>query len=132
MSIDLKGMTPLLQVFDMNNSLSFYRDKIGFQIIQSAGNGNNLDWVLLKLNDVEIMLNTAFEWDNRPDSPDPLGISHHADTALYFGCPDIEEAYINLKAKGLDLEKPIITQYGWKAIYLDDPDGYKICIHWPI
>ena len=31
MAVDIKGMTPLLQVFDMATSLKFYCDVLGFQ-----------------------------------------------------------------------------------------------------
>lgn len=40
MSIDLRGMTPLLQVFDMATSLKFYCDILGFEIVQTDSNNN--------------------------------------------------------------------------------------------
>ncbi len=54
-TINIKGIAPLLQVFDMPASLNFYRDILGFEVIQSSGQGNDVDWVLLKLNDVDLM-----------------------------------------------------------------------------
>jgi glyoxylase I family protein len=35
MSIDLRGITPLIQVFDMATSLKFYCDVLGFDIVQA-------------------------------------------------------------------------------------------------
>lgn len=132
LKIDLQGMAPLIQVFDMPISLKFYRDILGFKIVQSSGEGDDVDWVLLELNKIELMLNTAYEKEHRPAKPDQLRIAAHADTTLYFGCPDIDAAYKYLHNSGVDLKEPSITGYGWKAINFKDPDGFEICFHWPV
>lgn len=131
-AIGLEGIAPLLQVFDMPTSLHFYRDILGFTVIQSSGQGDDVDWVLLKLNEIEIMLNTAYEKPNRPAVRDSARIASHSDTILYFGCPDTDAAYAYLKENGLDIKKPHITGYGWKALNLIDPDGYHLCFHYPV
>jgi glyoxylase I family protein len=68
MDIKIEGMAPLIQVFDMPVSLKFYRDILGFSIAMSSGEGDDddVDWVLLKLNNMELMLNTAYERGLRP------------------------------------------------------------------
>ena len=132
MSIIIKGAAPLFQVFDMTVSVSFYRDKLGFTLVDSSGREENSDWVLLKRDNVELMLNTAYEDNDRPPSPDPLRVRYHDDTAIYFGCPDVDGAYDDLLAKGVRPGKPYITKYGWKAMDLNDPDGYHLCFHWPL
>lgn len=129
---DIEGLAPYLHVFDMPSSLQFYRDLLGFAVQESSGQGDDVDWVLLKLNDCILMLNTAYERSNRPPSPDPHRMTAHGDITLYFGYPDIEALYHFLSGKGLVLSSPKITQYNWKAIWFKDPDGYKICFHWPV
>ena len=69
LKIDLQGMAPLMQVFDMPTSLKFYRDILGFKVVQSSGEGDNVDWVLLELNKIELMLNSAYEKEYRPANP---------------------------------------------------------------
>ncbi len=56
-------------------------------------------------------------------------MSGHADVTLYFGCAAIDALYKELNRKGVKLTKPVITFYGFKAIYVTDPDEYKICFH---
>ena len=141
MSIDktgivVRGMAPLLQVFDMPASIRFYRDIIGFEVI-STSNGptppdENYDWALLSINEIQLMLNTAYEHDSRPDAPDPTRTASHQDTSIYFGCPDVEAAYEYIINKGLKIEKPHITHYGFKEIHFSDPDGYELVFHWPV
>ncbi len=71
--MDIHGMTPLLQVFDMATSLKFYCDILGFEILQTDGNTTapNHNWAWLRFNSVELMLNTAYEYYTRPPAPDP-------------------------------------------------------------
>jgi predicted enzyme related to lactoylglutathione lyase len=130
--IDLKGIAPLLQVFDMPKSLKFYRDVMGLHVVQSSGEGDDVDWVLLRGFDIDLMLNTAYEKPERPEKPDPQRIEAHSDTILFFGCPDLDAAYRKIKEKGLEVNEPEITGYGWKALNIIDPDGYHVCMHWPM
>jgi catechol 2,3-dioxygenase-like lactoylglutathione lyase family enzyme len=127
----IQGVAPILQVFDMPVALGFYRDVLGFEVVQASGEGDDVDWVLLKLNSIELMLNTAYEKPDRPPEPDEQRTAAHTDTSLYLGHPDIDKLYNYLLSKGMHLKEPQITGYGWKAIYLLDPDGYLLCFHWP-
>lgn len=128
----IQGLAPLLQVFDMPVALKFYRDVLNFKVVRSSGEGDDVDWVMLTLNGIELMLNTAYEKQNRPPQPDEQRSLAHTDTSLYFGHPDIDGLYTYLINKGMHLKTPQITGYGWKAIYLLDPDGYLLCFHWPV
>ena len=75
MSIELRGVCTLLQVFDMPTSVRFYRDVLGFEIVQTTPReGDQFDWGLLRLGNVEVMLNTAHEPDERPARSDPARI----------------------------------------------------------
>lgn len=128
--MEIQYLCPLLQVFDMNTSLKFYCEVLGFHIHESAGEKNDLGWVWLKRNNTDLMLNTAYETPDRPERPDTTRFAAHNDTILYFGCPDVDEAYQILLSKGLKLEPPTVAPYGMKQLYLHDPDGYGICFQW--
>jgi glyoxylase I family protein len=130
-ALNLQGMAPYLQVYDMPVSLQFYRDVLGFTVTQSSGEGDDVDWVLLQLNEITLMLNTAYEKQNRPEAWDLDRWKGHKDVTLYFGCPDVDGTYTQLLQRGIELKKPVITGYGWKALNLSDPDGYRLCFHWP-
>lgn len=118
MSIEVRGVCALLQVFDMPASVRFYRDVLGFEIVQtSKREGDQFDWGLLRLDDAEVMLNTAYEQDDRPAVPDPARVAAHRDTCLYFGCPDVDAGYRHLQAHGVDVEEPKVAPYGMKQLY---------------
>jgi len=131
MAVEILGIAPLLQVFDMPTSIAFYRDALGFEVANTSEPGPQFDWALLRLNGVELMLNTAYERDKRPPRPDPARMASHDDTCLYFGCPDVDAAFTQLRAQGLHVQPPAVAPYGMKQLYLHDPDGYNLCFQWP-
>jgi glyoxylase I family protein len=128
----LAGTVTLLQVFDMATSLHFYRDLLGFSIVQQSQPSENCGWAWLRHNDAEIMLNTAYEDEFRPPEPDPNRIQAHGDTTLYFGCPDVDAAYEYLRSKGIPASEPKNAPYGMRQMYFRDPDGFEICFQWPV
>jgi glyoxylase I family protein len=72
MAIDVRGLAPLLSVFDMPTSIKFYCEGLGFELATSDGKpAPHFHWVLLRLNGTELMLNTAYDEDQRPQAPDP-------------------------------------------------------------
>src|SRR5688500_18142588 len=71
MSIEVRGICALLQVFDMPTSVRFYRDILGFEVVQtSPREGDQFDWGALRLKDAQLMLNTAYEQEYRPAQPE--------------------------------------------------------------
>ena len=131
MAIDFGGLAPLLQVFDMPTSIRFYCDVLGFEIVSTSSDGPAFDWALLRRNDDEVMLNTAYEADDRPPAPDPARIAAHSDTCLYFGCPDPDAAHAHLRSHGIAAKEPSVAPYGMKQLYITDPDGFHLCFQWP-
>jgi glyoxylase I family protein len=132
LSIEVSGVCALLQVFDMPTSLRFYRDVLGFEVVEtSQRQGDRFDWGLLRLNDAEVMLNTAYEGADRPAAPEAGRTTAHGDTTLYFGCRDVDAAYRHLRAHGVDVKEPKVAPYGMKQLYVRDPDGYLLCFQWP-
>jgi len=130
MAIEVRGLSPLMEVFDMPTSLAFYRDKLGFRVTGDSGQGDESGWVMLELGNATIMLNTAYDDGERPDAPDAERIAAHHDTCIYFGCPDVDAAYEHLKANGIDARPPKVAPYGMKQLYVRDPDNYNLCFQW--
>ena len=133
MALEVSGLTPLLQVYDMPTSVRFYRDVLGFEILSTSPvlGEDRFHWALLRLGNAELMLNTAYEFDDeRPAKPDHARTAAHDDTGLFFGCPDVDAAYRELSSKGVNVKEPSITGYGMKQMYLRDPDGYALCFQW--
>ena len=135
MAIEVQGVAPLVQVFDMPRSIRFYRDLLGFAVTDrskaKSTDPDDVDWAMLKLSNATIMLNTAYDPGDVPKAPEAGRWSGHQDTCLYFGCPDVEGAYQHIVAQGFKVDPPKVAWYGMKQLYLKDPDGFGICFQWP-
>ena len=131
MALKVQGVTTLLEIFDVPKAVAFSRDVLGFEVVGTSQPSDDFNWALLKLGDAELMLNTAYEDHEWPPATDPARIAAHADTKLFFGCPDVDAACTHFQAKGVNVGEPIIRDYGMKQLWLTDPDGFRLCFQWP-
>jgi uncharacterized glyoxalase superfamily protein PhnB len=136
MSIRIESAVPLLAVFDVPRSIAFYRDALGFEVANTSkpftDDKDDYGWAMLRLNGVELMLNNMYEDNIRPSEPDQARVAAHADTIIYFACPEVDSAYATLSARGIAASAPKVAYYGMKQTYVTDPDGYKLCFQWPV
>ena len=133
MALAIRGLTTLIQVFDMQTSIDFYTTVLGFDVANTSGSADDIGWAMLRHSSgIALMLNTAYETPERPAAPDPARVKAHADTILYFTCEDVDAGYAHLRAHGLDVPEPSMAPYGMKQLYFQDPDGYALCLQpWP-
>jgi uncharacterized glyoxalase superfamily protein PhnB len=133
---DLTDVCTLIQVYDMLESMRFYEQYLGFHAEQQAPYFEqpypHVNWALLVRGNLPLMLNTAWEAEERPPARAPAWVASHRDVTLHFGCPDVDGAYEALRAGGLDLAPPTIARYGMKQLAFKDPDGYGICLQWRV
>ena len=132
MAIEVEGLAPLIQVYDMNEALAFYRDALGFELVADSGEvdapeGRYVHWCWLRLGGADLMLNTAYDAGERPPERDPAREAGHDDLCLYFACPDVDGAAALLRSRGLEVEGPETASYGMRQATLRDPDGYQLC-----
>ena len=113
MSIGLRGMAPLLQVFDMPTSLHFYRDTLGFDVVRDEAMGPKDRWMQLapKGCSTTIALVTWFE------TMRPGGLQ-----CVMLNSTNIDQDHQDLSAKGLKLT-PIAEQPWGRFAMFNDPDG---------
>jgi len=127
----LGGGCPLISVYDMNRAVAFYRDQLGFDLVQhapfvDAAEGHYFHWAWLRRGPAQLMLNTAYDANERPASVDAARQAAHADTCLYFGCDDVDAVHADLVAHGVQAEPPKNAPYGMRQVFLRDPDGYGL------
>jgi len=132
MATNIRGVTILLQLFDMPRSVAFYRDVLGFTIVSTSDPGDNFYWAMLNRDDASLMLNTAYEDGERPSAPDPARVAAHADAILYFGCDNIDDVYAHFCAEGCETQEPMTAHYDMRQVYTKDPDGYELCFQHPM
>ena len=136
MALDIRGVCPYFEVYDMPASLRFYIDQLGFTMVEHSphlgGDPYRFHWVWLRLGTADVMLNTCYEFDDeRPTREEHLRLRPHRDACLFFGCPDVDAAYAELTAHGVAIDQPPkVAPYGMKQMYFRDPDGFGLCFQW--
>ena len=87
---------------------------------------------MLKLGGATLMLNTAYEDDERPAAADPQRVRGHNDVSLFFEFRDLAGLHAHLRSKGVDVTPPVKTSYGLMQMNVKDPDGYELCFTAPV
>lgn len=114
-----------LKVADLERSLSFYRDLLGFQETQRYG--NEAAFISAGGYHHHIGLNTWYSKNAPPAPKHSAGLFH---TAILFSTR--KELAIALK-RVMDAKYPLTgaADHGVsEAIYLDDPDGNGVELYW--
>jgi len=133
---ELTGATPYFEVFDMNASVAFYRDKLGFEVTFASPEVTTVEgrfshYVQLRRDGAALMLNTAYDENTRPPNRSEARWAGCRHIALYVDCGDVDALYAECTQRGLDAPPPARTSYGYHAFSVQDPDGYGMIFHRP-
>ena len=120
----IRELVTLLFVQDIEASIGFYRDHLGFEIVGTWEPDGKVAWCRLQRNNSAIMLQQAGDEDG-PAEGRGRGI------CFFFVCDDVVAIYAELSERGVSLAPPEVAFYGMKQIFLKDPDGYELCFESP-
>ena len=125
-SFSARTMAVSLTVKDLQRSISWYTDVVGFTIDRKIERDGKLRGVALKAGDVRISINQddgAKGWDRIKG----LGFSLSITTDQ-----NIDDIANRIKSHGVSLDtEPTDMPWGARAIRLHDPDGFKLSISKP-
>jgi len=114
-----------LKVSDLDKALAFYKDLLGFEVMQYYG--NSAVFVSAGGYHHHIGLNTWHSKNGKPASPESPGLYH---TAILY--PTRKDLAVILK-RLIEAKYPLsgASDHGVsEAIYLDDPDGNGVELYW--
>lgn len=119
---NVRQAVPFFNVKDIEASLRFYVDGLGFMIARSWEPDGRMRWCWLELGGASIMLQQYWK-DERPGGwPDgPLGQG----VSVCFMCADAIAVYHEARTRGLDAARPFVGNNLW-VTSLADPDGYRL------
>ena len=121
-NIKIKQTVPFLAVTNMEKSIAFYVDGLGFSIQNKWIDDGKLQWCWLQHGNGALMLQ-EFKTEGH-DSFVPTGKLGEGIT-LYFMCEDAKVAHREITERGISAEAPFVGNNA-DVFYLYDPDGYKL------
>ena len=119
---NVKQAIPFFGVENIQASLRFYVNGLGFEMTHKWIHEGKLRWCSLRLGEASLMLQefwTEGPHQGRPDGILGLGVS------ICFVCEDALKIYHEVKTRGLDPSRPFVGNGMW-VTSLTDPDGYRI------
>jgi catechol 2,3-dioxygenase len=114
-----------LKVADLERALAFYRDLLGFEVMQYYG--SNAAFISAGGYHHHIGLNTWYSKNGQPPHPNNTGLFHVA--ILYPTRKDLAVIFNRLRNAAYPLEGA--SDHGVsEALYLSDPDGNGVELYW--
>ena len=114
--------TPELFVRDVEESIRFYTETLGFQLEgrMPEDESKPVEWAMVANGNASFMF-------QKPDSPRrPDGV------VFYLAVGDADATIEALRARGASVEGPIDQFYGYREAAVMDPNGYKLVFTAPI
>ena len=119
---NLRQAIPFFSVSNMENSLRFYIDGLGFEMADKWEDAGTVRWCRLVRGGAALMLQDFRRDGGKTWSPDgPLGLG----VSIMFICSDALSAYREFTARGLTPSLPFVGNGMW-VTSLRDPDGYSV------
>ena len=111
---------PFFMVRDMEASLDFYTNKLGFTITNQWTPRGKIEWCWLQREAVSFMLQEPRNHD-KLDQQGPKGTG----VSIALQCADALALYHEFTAKGVEIKEPFVGNNMWVVCFAD-PDGYKL------
>jgi uncharacterized glyoxalase superfamily protein PhnB len=122
-TLKMSSASPGFTVNDLEKSLAWYRDVLGFVVEERWEEGGKLAGVSLRAGDVTFMIGQD-DWKKGRDRKKGEGFRLYCETKQ-----DVDALAGKIKARGGTLDQePHDEPWGTRAFALTDPDGFKITI----
>jgi lactoylglutathione lyase len=121
-SANVRQVVPFFRVTDMQRSVRFYRDALGFSMKHQWVVDGKLRWCWLTLGGASLMLQEFVKQAQGSMAPEQrvgLGVS------LSFQCEDALAIYREVTSRGVQAAEPFVGNSMWVTM-LSDPDGYRL------
>jgi lactoylglutathione lyase len=124
---NVKQVVPFFRVADMERSLRFYIDGLGFTMKNKWVPDGKLCWCWLELGGAALMLQ---EFRREGSNARPPMVNPGDGVSLCFQCADALAVYREATQRGLAAREPEVGNGLWYTA-LSDPDGYRVEFHSP-
>lgn len=118
----LKKLSPNLMVEDVNRTIDFYRDILGFTLITTVPEEGQFGWALMQRDGIEIMFQSRESLSQ--DMPIFKGRAIGSSLNFYIEVTGLKEFHQRIKAQVKIVEDFRTTFYGMQEFAIEDCNGY--------
>ena len=122
----LTGVAPSFTVDDVEASLEFYRDVLGFSVGERWEDNGKLLGVELSAGKSVFMIGQD-DWKKGRDRQKGVGFRLYCETDQ-----DPDQLAAGIRARGGTVDGPHDEEWGGRAFTIVDPDGFKVTISRPL
>ena len=131
--MELKNLAPNFAVQDIEKTVTFYCDVLGFKlemavpegksrVEQELSEGKKYIYAMMSRGNVQVMFQRT---DSIGEDIPPLnGMPIGASVSFYIEVEDIETLYQEIKSKAEIVKEPQTAWYGMEEFYIKDCNGY--------
>jgi catechol 2,3-dioxygenase-like lactoylglutathione lyase family enzyme len=122
MEPNVKQAVPFFMVSNIEASIRYYVDGLGFEMTNKWINEGKLRWCWLQRGGGALMLQEFKKEGHHTSAPEgKLGVG----VSIYFICEDALALYREFTSRGIQASRPFVGNGMW-VTSLSDPDGYRI------
>lgn len=122
-TLRLRAVNPAITATDLQASLAWYRDILGFTVAEEYRNEDRLMAVRLKAGTVELLL-AQDDFAKGHDRQKGVGLR-----LFFVTAQDVDQLAAAIKARGGQLtQEPMDQPWGTRDFAVVDPDGFNISI----
>jgi len=127
LEVNVRQAVPFFWVSDIEKSVRYYTESLGFVMKNRWIPESKLRWCWLEIGEAAVMLQQFWREGEGPNVPkEKLGVG----VSICFTCRDALEIYRELKAKGVEAQRPFVGNAMW-VTSVKDPDGYDLLFESP-
>jgi len=113
----VKEVVPLLRVQNIERSLRYYVDGLGFEMKNKWVVDGKVRWCWLAIGNAALMMEGNKPWT-------PAGTAGEG-VSLNFICDDAIAFYHDVGSRGIEAAEPFVGNAMW-VTQLTDPDGFRL------
>jgi catechol 2,3-dioxygenase-like lactoylglutathione lyase family enzyme len=119
---NVKQAVPFFRVSNMEASLRFYIEGLGFEMKNKWMDEGKLRWCWLEIGNAALMLQEFRKEGHdswKPEGKVGVGVS------VCFQCKDALAIYREITSRGIEAKRPFVGNAMWVTV-VKDPDGYTL------
>lgn len=125
-ALRLRAISAALTVNDLQRSIDFYVNGLGFTVKDRWERDGKLNGVMLVAGACELGL-TQDDWAKGRDRVKGVGVGFYAETGQ-----SLDLIASLAREHGIEPDGPKKASWGARILEFVDPDGFRLTIHWPM